>query len=167
MKPHIYVVVPFYNVEKYLQDCIQSILHQSYQNTSIILVNDGSTDKSGEIAKKYLNHSHITLICKENGGLSSARNAGIEEVLKNNPKRDDILVFLDSDDMIGEGFLVSMVENATKYPDADILLGGVQFISEEGKPLERYTRQDSSCRAMEYLASIEGNYFAFSWGGGG
>lgn len=73
------VVVPVYNVERYLRECLDSVINQSYENLSIVLVNDGSTDKSFDIAKEYaLKDERIILIDKENGGLSSARNAGIE-----------------------------------------------------------------------------------------
>ncbi|MFY4724219.1 glycosyltransferase family 2 protein [Campylobacter jejuni] len=74
------VVIPIYNVEKYLKECLDSVINQTYTNLEIILVNDGSTDKNSfEIAKKYaLKDQRITLFDKENGGLSSARNVGIE-----------------------------------------------------------------------------------------
>ena len=73
------VVVPIYNVEKYLKQCLDSVIHQSYTNLEIILINDGSTDESLKIAKEYASKDErIIIASKENGGLSSARNAGIE-----------------------------------------------------------------------------------------
>ncbi|EAI6406191.1 glycosyltransferase family 2 protein, partial [Campylobacter jejuni] len=74
------VVIPIYNVEKYLRECLDSVINQTYTNLEIILVNDGSTDEhSLNIAKEYtLKDKRITLFDKKNGGLSSARNIGIE-----------------------------------------------------------------------------------------
>jgi glycosyltransferase involved in cell wall biosynthesis len=91
----ISVVVPVYNVENYLQRCIDSIIAQSYKNLEIIIVNDGSTDKSGEICDNYKKQDiRIKVIHKENGGLSSARNVGIEA------STGEYIAFVDSDDWI-------------------------------------------------------------------
>lgn len=80
ISPKIGVVIPIYNVAKYLRDCLDSVINQTYSNLSIILVNDGSTDnESLNIAKEYTaKDERVILFCKENGGQSSARNAGIE-----------------------------------------------------------------------------------------
>ena len=76
------VVVPIYNVEKYLGECIESIINQSYKNLEIVLVDDGSSDSSGEIAMDYFRRdSRISLIYKCNGGVGSAKNAAIEYLL--------------------------------------------------------------------------------------
>ncbi|EAH6980369.1 glycosyltransferase, partial [Campylobacter jejuni] len=73
------IVIPIYNVEKYLDECLQSVIDQTYTNLSIVLVNDGSNDNSLSIAKKYaLQDERIIIIDKKNGGLSSARNTGID-----------------------------------------------------------------------------------------
>lgn len=80
-QPKVAIIVPIYNVEKYLKDCLDSLIHQTYKNLEIILVDDGSTDKSTDIAKAYFEKDcRITLICKSNGGQGSARNVGIEYV---------------------------------------------------------------------------------------
>ncbi len=72
------IVVPIYNVEQYLRECLDSILAQSYQNFEVVLINDGSADTSLNIAKEYmLKDKRFVLIDKENGGLSNARNTGI------------------------------------------------------------------------------------------
>ena len=91
--PKVSVIIPVYNVEQYLNRCIDSVLNQTYKDFEIILVDDGSTDKSGEICDVYAEKdSRITVIHKENGGLSDARNFGIDAA------RGDFLTFLDSDD---------------------------------------------------------------------
>lgn len=75
----ISIIVPIYNVEKYLKRCIDSIINQSYTNIEIILVNDGSTDNSLNICQLYTQQdSRIIILNKENGGLSSARNMGLD-----------------------------------------------------------------------------------------
>lgn len=81
VNPHkVAIIIPIYNVEKYLEECLESVINQSYKNLEIILINDGSTDENSfKIAKEYaLKDNRITLFDKENGGLSSARNTGIE-----------------------------------------------------------------------------------------
>ena len=81
MKPHakVAVIIPFYNVEKYLSECLDSVINQSYKNLSIILVDDGSSDKSADIALDYFKRdSRISLLYKANGGQGSARNAALE-----------------------------------------------------------------------------------------
>ncbi|MBE5851204.1 MAG: glycosyltransferase family 2 protein [Lachnospiraceae bacterium] len=100
MEPLISVIVPIYNVEGYLNECIDSIINQTYQNLEIILVDDGSPDRSGEICDDYAERDkRITVIHKDNEGLSSARNTGII-ISKGN-----YISFVDSDDFISEYFI--------------------------------------------------------------
>ena len=95
MQPLLSIIVPIYNVEQYLDRCIQSILNQTYQNLEIILVDDGATDCSGAIADSYAaKDKRIKVFHKENGGLSDARNYGLEHVTV------DYILFIDSDDFI-------------------------------------------------------------------
>ena len=89
------VIIPVYNVEKYLKDCVDSIINQTLKETEIILINDGSTDKSVEILKEY-NVKIFNL--KENKGASFARNIGIEKAC------GEYLGFVDSDDYIASDF---------------------------------------------------------------
>lgn len=97
MQEKISIIVPVYNVEAYLERCVESILKQTYTNLEILLVNDGSTDKSGELCDKLALRDHrIRVIHKENGGLSDARNRGIDEASSN------LIGFIDSDDYIDE-----------------------------------------------------------------
>lgn len=75
----ISIIVPIYNVEEYLEKCLQSIIKQTYRNLEIILVNDGTLDKSGDICDKYAEiDCRVKVIHKENGGLSTARNVGLD-----------------------------------------------------------------------------------------
>lgn len=89
------VIVPIYNIENYLEECLDSLIHQSYRNLEIILVDDGSTDRSGEICDRYAKQDdRIKVIHKENGGLSSARNRGMDVVT------GEFVSFIDGDDYI-------------------------------------------------------------------
>ena len=93
--PCISVIVPVYNVEEYLCVCLSSIRKQSLRDIEIICVNDGATDASGELLDLFAAvDERIRIVEKENGGLSSARNAGIEAA------RGDYLMFVDSDDLL-------------------------------------------------------------------
>ena len=97
--PTISVIVPVYKVEPYLNRCVDSILRQTYQDFELILVDDGSPDRCGEICDEYARQdSRVHVIHKENGGLSDARNAGIDWVEANSDSR--WLIFADSDDWV-------------------------------------------------------------------
>ena len=100
----ISVIVPVYQVEQYLHRCIDSVLQQSFRDFELILVDDGSPDRCGEICDQYaVKDSRIHVIHQKNGGLSVARNAGIEWACANSDSR--WLTFLDSDDWIHRDFL--------------------------------------------------------------
>lgn len=108
MKPLISVIVPVYNVETYLRECIESILNQSFSDFELILVDDGSTDSSGIICDEYLKEdSRISVIHKENGGLSSARNAGLDYIFANSCT--EFISFIDSDDFVHKDFLKELL----------------------------------------------------------
>ena len=78
-KDLISIIIPIYNVEKYLRDCLESVINQTYENIEMILVDDGSPDNCGKICDEYSKRdSRIKVIHKPNGGLSSARNAGLD-----------------------------------------------------------------------------------------
>ena len=95
MTPQISVIIPMYNVEKYLKRCLDSVQNQTFQNWQAILVDDGSPDKSGEIAEEYAaRDKRFVVVHKKNGGLSDARNAGMKKV------KSEYVMFLDSDDFI-------------------------------------------------------------------
>ena len=109
------IIVPVYNVEAFLDECVQSVLAQTYENIEIVLIDDGAKDNSGKMCDDYaLKDERIVVIHKENGGLSSARNAGIEKAT------GDYLIFVDSDDVISPSMVETMVSKALEY-DTDIV----------------------------------------------
>lgn len=104
------VVVPVYNVEKYLKRCLDSIINQTYKNIEIILVNDGSKDNSRDICEEYeKNFDNIILINQENGGLSAARNTGLKYV------KGEAVTFVDSDDWLELDAIEYYVDSMKKY----------------------------------------------------
>ncbi len=115
------VVVPVYNVEDYLHECVDSIISQTGISLEIILVNDGSTDRSGAIADEYAQKDNrIKVIHQENGEASAARNAGLNIVQGN------YIAFIDSDDWIKKDSLSKLYREAVKF-DADIVMSNVEF----------------------------------------
>lgn len=112
--PKVSVIVPIYNVEKYLEKCINSLLRQTLEDIQIILVNDGSKDNSGNIAKEYEknNKDRVIYVEKENGGLSDARNYGLKYAT------GKFIAFLDSDDYIEKNAYEEMYNKAIEE-DAD------------------------------------------------
>ena len=108
------IIVPIYNVEKYIDHCLQSVVKSmgSLSNIQMILVDDGSKDQSGEIAQRFANqHANFQYVTKENGGLSDARNYGLQYVKYN------YVTFLDSDDYIAENYFSEIFEALQKQPD--------------------------------------------------
>ena len=114
MEPLISVIVPVYKVEQYLGRCVESLLSHTYENTEIILVDDGSPDHCPALCDAYADkYEKIRVIHQENKGLSGARNTGIENA------KGELLAFVDSDDKWSPYFLESLYK-ALKENDADI-----------------------------------------------
>ena len=123
-RPEISVIVPVYNVEKYLRNCLNTILNQTFANIEIICVNDGSEDKSRQILEEYKNRdSRIKIVDKENGGLSSARNAGMKVAT------GDYYAFIDSDDWIDKTMFEKMYKNITEL-NSDIAICAVNLFDD-------------------------------------
>lgn len=109
------IIVPVYDIEEYLVECIESILAQTWKHFEIILVDDGSTDSSGKMCDEYAEkYNCIFVIHKKNGGLSSARNAGIDVA------RGNYLAFIDSDDVVHPDYLRELV-NIVEKENADLV----------------------------------------------
>lgn len=111
--PKISVIIPVYNTEKYLKECVDSVLNQSFRDFEVILVDDGSIDSSPQICDEYVNKDNrVSVFHKENEGLSMARNDGLAH------SKGDFILFLDSDDFwMGEDFLGSIVDFAKSKND--------------------------------------------------
>ncbi len=127
----ISIIVPCYNQAQYLDECLQSVLEQSYTNWECIIVNDGSPDSTEEVAKKWIEKDHrFKYVLKENGGLSSARNAGIEIA------EGEWILPLDSDDKIANDYLQLAHEQFENNYDI-IYCEGEHFGVENGKMYQK------------------------------
>lgn len=118
-QPLVSIVVPVYNVENYFDKCITSVRKQSYSNLEIILVDDGSTDRSGTLCDQCANEdARITAYHTANRGLSAARNEGIKHAT------GEYITFVDSDDYIGLSHIANLVKALKVYPEADLVITG-------------------------------------------
>lgn len=143
----ISIVVPVYNVEKFLSRCIDSIICQTYKNLEIILVDDGSKDNSSSICDLYeKKDKRIKVIHKENGGLSSARNAGIEEAT------GDYIAFVDSDDYIEPNMYEEMY-NAAKKLSCDIITCNYKYVYDDGSI--KLINNDKKNEEFDFVSSIK------------
>ena len=125
MKPLLTVVIPVYNVEKYLDRCLKSILIQEWKNYDIILVDDGSTDRSPQICDDYVKaYDFISVIHKKNGGLSEARNTGLSQA------KGEYIYFPDSDDWIEPDTFIALAE-ALESQKFDVISFNREFVKGE------------------------------------
>ena len=121
-------IVPIYNVERYLKECLDSIQQQTYPYFECIMVNDGSTDSSASIAEEYLFDNRFRLIHQQNQGLSAARNTGIQHVSESS----SFVSFVDSDDFIHPTFLEKLIIHIEE--DVDLIEGSYEKFKEGDKP---------------------------------
>lgn len=127
----ISVIIPVYNVEKYIEECIDSTINQTYPNLEILLIDDGSTDNSGDICDMYAEKdSRIKVIHQINGGLGNARNTGL------NNATGDYIMFADSDDFFTPNACEIML-NEIESKNADYVIGNYQYCTEESEPWEK------------------------------
>lgn len=156
--PKISVIIPVYNTEKYLDRCIQSIFNQTFTDFELLLINDGSTDRSGEICDEYAKRDKcIRVFHKENGGVSSARNLGLDEA------RGEWITFVDSDDYIAS-YHLSDLYTCTGL-DIGLVVQSLKHIRENGEMLydyclpkgeKVYAKSNFACMVKEQYLSQRG-----------
>ena len=147
----LHIIVPVYNVGRYLEDCILSLIHQKTRFCyHITLVNDGSTDVSTDILQKYCDHPLFTVMNKDNGGLSSARNMALQEIC------GKYVMFLDSDDILHENAVQALLGTAFEN-NADIVEGSHQCFSSSGGG-------SSHIHGTEPAKSNMRELFGYAWG---
>lgn len=123
------IIVPVYNSENYIKDCIESILNQDYENIELILINDGSHDNSLAICNNYITDKRVRIISQENRGVSYTRNVGIQN------STGEYIVFVDSDDYI-ESNMCSTYNNILNKYDVDLIISDLKKITPEKKVLQ-------------------------------
>lgn len=155
MQISLSIIVPIYNAAKYLSQCIDSILTQELTDYELILVNDGSSDTSGEICKNYkLRYKNITYIYQENAGLVNARISGI------NAARGQYIGFVDADDWIDKEYFQNMLRIANKY-SLDVVCSKY-LESNENEEHEAPDQQASGCYTGEKLYKLKQNMMYMS-----
>ena len=158
--PLFSLIVPIYNVERYLEQCIESVLAQDYQNYELILVDDGSPDNSIDICTKYAKqYSNIVFIHKINGGLSDARNAGIKIA------RGEYLMFLDSDDYWEGTSILSDLQKIIVENNPDVIFNYMSSVYPD-KIINHYMNREKLVGSFrEDFKGLyqEGIYLGFTW----
>ncbi|MBQ8301255.1 MAG: glycosyltransferase [Clostridia bacterium] len=150
----ISVIVPVYNVEKYIEKCLDSIINQTYKNLEIILIDDGSTDNSCRICDEYaLRDERFTVVHNENGGVSVARNAGLKKAT------GEYIMFVDSDDYV-ESDIAEVLMNLTLQYDADISMCSFKYADTDGN-----TRNQTDLAVAEGCISGDEFWQCFYSGG--
>lgn len=151
------IIIPVYNVEKYLEQCIESIIHQTYRNIEIIFVNDGSTDSSELILDKYKNRDkRIKVIKQENKGLSAARNTGIKYAT------GDYISFIDSDDYVVKEYAEVIVENMQKYKVDMIIFDALRLRNGQLKPWRKQIIKYPTSSKEMLSETLHGKYLNIS-----
>ncbi|AZI19560.1 glycosyltransferase family 2 protein [Chryseobacterium taklimakanense] len=147
------VIVPVYNVEKYLRKCLGSLVSQTLQDIEIILVNDGSGDHSQEIIEEFSEKypEKIRSFTKENGGLSDARNYGLDRAT------GEFIGFVDSDDYVTATMFGEMYDLAKKY-NAELVVCNLQKVDEEGNVTQKLTQIPN----MPEVIDLRNNFSVFS-----
>lgn len=160
--PQISVIVPVYNVEKYLHRCVESILSQTLDDFELILVDDGSKDNSGTICDEYARKDfRVKVFHKKNSGLSAARNTGLEKAL------GKYVIFVDSDDYWADVNCLDYLYKLIEEFDADVLRGEYIALNEKGEEINTIVRnkKDFEYKLLDsatfYINAIAGENF--SW----
>lgn len=149
--PLVSIVIPVYNVEDKIERCIESVVNQSVEDIEIILVNDGSTDKSGNICDEYASSDkRVQVLHLENSGVSATRNLGIENSIS------DYILFIDSDDSVSEKIVEELL-NAIKIGDCDFAMCGYTKYLVEGENITKikYKCSNFTGSTREYMGNIE------------
>ncbi len=158
--PKLSVVIPIYNAQAYLGKCLDSILTQSFKNYEIILVDDGSTDKSGMICDQYAEkHGHIIVIHKANAGVSAARNTGIEQ------SRGEWIYFCDADDELNTEGLGKFMNHA--LADIDLIASTFEKEPDENDTVKKEITSVTEFTPRDYahalFSGINGDYQGYLW----
>ena len=149
MAPQISIIIPVYNAEKYLSECFDSIIEQTFKNFEVILINDGSTDCSEAICREYAGKDkRFRYIRQENQGVCAARNAGL------NAAAGELLAFMDADDWLADNGL-ELLYKAYQKTGADLIVGNVNFVDGERKRKIRIFDQAFTVSEKQWITQYE------------
>ena len=156
MEPFFSLIIPVYNCEKYIHECIDSIISQTFSNWELILVDDGSTDNSGDICQNYCeSDNRIKYIKQENGGASKARNTGLDNAY------GEFIIFIDSDDYYGSKDALCLVKKCIDDHNSDVvvfgctdfnMITGVEFVSRSNYNFDVISKENKN-DTLHYLLS--------------
>lgn len=161
-KPKVSVIVPFYNAERYLKQCLDSLQKQTYSNFEVWLINDGSIDQSYQIAVEYVKtDERFSLITQSNAGLATARNVGLQKM------SGEYVTFVDGDDYVSENYLAKMIRVA-EVENADLVIGNYYRYSDDDKMYYFYDFSDilrnEEIRIDEFAKNITKVPYCVAWG---
>jgi glycosyltransferase involved in cell wall biosynthesis len=151
-KPLISVIMPAYNASRFIKDSVLSVISQTYTNWELLIINDGSTDNTGEIVKSFAD-PRIRYFEKENGGVSSARNLGLKEM------KGDFFCFLDSDDELPENSLELRSTYLEEHPEIDLLDGWVLVMDQKMGDLQRVYGPFYKGKVAKFFIRVDDKYF--------
>jgi len=163
MNPLVSLIVPIYNTEKYLPKCLNSILNQTYQNLEIILIDDGSTDKSSAIVDDYAKKDpRIKVFHQKNAGQSAARNVGLKKAT------GDFIGFVDSDDAIAKTFVGKLLKPYLNDDNVSLTICGLRYNWLKTKtstevflqPLRKRKKHESQKAYILYLLAVDGRLYS-------
>ena len=153
------VIMPVYNVEKYVRESIESVLSQDYREFELIIINDGATDGSGRICNEYLHDARVKYYVKANGGLSSARNEGLKYIT------GDYVTFIDSDDCFAPGYISTLVR-LKEETSADLAVASYHCFTELSNADPSISRKIKMFDGKHYVRAMFGPQMigAYAWG---
>ncbi|MGL5000437.1 MAG: glycosyltransferase family 2 protein [Cetobacterium sp.] len=152
MGKKVSILIPVYNVEKYLEECLNSAVNQTYRNLEIICINDGSPDNSSKILKRFAEQDdRIIIFNKKNGGLSSARNMGIAHAT------GEYIFHLDGDDYI-ENYTIEALINGAEKDNCDVVIGDIRMVHEESSKISKDSSLDID-KVVSGKEFLENYYF--------
>lgn len=161
--PKVSIIVPIYNTKKYLKNCLDSILNQTYKNLEIILVDDGSTDNSGKIADDYAKKDkRVKVIHQKNAGQSTARNNGLKKAT------GDYISFIDSDDSVAKTFIKKLLTPYLNDTNVSLTVCGLRYnwLKTKAhddvflKPIRKKHKNESKKAYVLYLLAIDGRLYS-------
>ena len=153
------VIVPIYNAGEYLVECLEAITNQTYRNLEIILVNDGSTDNSESVCRRFMKKDkRIVYIAQENGGVSRARNKGLDT------HRGDFCVFIDADDVVSSNYVMHLLHTLLDNEADLITVPALPFIGSSMDALDR-TIESNAARVLNSVDALFAMYYGVLDGG--